>query len=55
MNGRPIWSVSAWGGFVCLLMAFTSLMHGAPEAGAVMVLGALVLFAWAAWLEHSRH
>ena len=54
MNGRPIWGVSAWGGFICLLFAFTSLMHGAFAASAVMVLGALVLFAWAVWLEHSR-
>jgi len=54
MNGRPIWGVSAWGGFVCLLVAFTSLVHGAVDAGGVMMLGALVLFGWAAWLEHSR-
>jgi hypothetical protein len=55
MNGSPIWGVSAWGGFICLLFAFTSLMHGAFAASGVMVLGGLVLFAWAAWLEHSRH
>lgn len=54
MNGAPIWGVSAWGGFICLLFAFTSFMHGAFGASAVMVLGALCLFAWAAWLEHSR-
>jgi hypothetical protein len=54
MNRQPIWGVSAWGGFVCLLFAFTSLARGAFAASAVMVLGALMLFAWAAWLEHSR-
>jgi hypothetical protein len=54
MNGRPIWGVSAWGGFICLLSAFASLMQGAFAASGVMVLGALMLFAWAAWLEHSR-
>ena len=55
MKRRPIWGVSAWGGFICLLFAFTSLVHDALEASAVMLVGALVLFAWAAWLEHSRH
>jgi hypothetical protein len=54
MSGRPIWGASAWGGFVCVLMASVSLMHGAVAASGVMVLGALVLFAWAAWLGHSR-
>ncbi|HEX3293523.1 MAG TPA: hypothetical protein VHR38_07275 [Solirubrobacterales bacterium] len=55
MNGRPIWGVSAWGGFVCLLMAFSSFIHEALAASGVMLLGALVLFAWAAWLEYGRH
>ena len=55
MNGRPIWGVSAWGGFICLLFAFTSLVHDSLEASGVMFGGALMLFAWAAWLEHSRH
>ena len=54
MNGRPIWGVSAWGGFICVLFAFTSLVHGAVDASGLMVLGALVLFGWAFWLEHSR-
>jgi hypothetical protein len=54
MRERPIWALSAWGGFICLLVAFNSLVHDAPAASGVMVLGALVLFAWAAWLEHSR-
>jgi hypothetical protein len=54
MNGRPIWGVSAWGGFICLLFAFSALMHGAFAASGVMVLGALMLFGWAAFLEHSR-
>ena len=53
MNGRPIWGVSAWGGFVCLLVALTSLVHGAVDASGVMMLGAFVLFGWAVWLEHS--
>jgi hypothetical protein len=54
VNGRPIWGVSAWGGFICLLFAFTSLIHDSLGASAVMLIGALVLFAWAAWLEHSQ-
>jgi hypothetical protein len=54
MSRRPIWGVSAWGGLICLFSAFNSLVHGALAASGVMVVGALVLFAWAAWLEHSR-
>jgi hypothetical protein len=54
MNGRPIWAVSAWGGFVCMLLAFSSLMHGEMASGAVMTLGAVMLFGWAAWLDHGR-
>jgi hypothetical protein len=45
---------SARGGFVCVLFAFSSLMHGAFAASGVMAAGALVLFGWAAWLELSR-
>ena len=55
MNGRPIWGSSAWGGFICLLFAFSSFLHAALAASGVMLIGALALFAWAAWLEHSRH
>jgi hypothetical protein len=54
MTGRPIWGVSAWGGFICALFAINSLVHGQVAAGAVMVLGAVMLFGWAAWLEHVR-
>ncbi|HEY6638283.1 MAG TPA: hypothetical protein VIZ61_11425 [Solirubrobacterales bacterium] len=53
MREGPIWAVSAWGGFICLLVAITSFVHEALAASAVMLLGALVLFAWAVWLEHS--
>lgn len=55
MNGGPVWGVSAWGGFVCLLFAFTSLVHGAFAASGVMVLGAAVLAGWALWLARRRH
>jgi hypothetical protein len=55
MHGRPIWSVSAWGAFICALFALSSLMHGSVDASAVMVLGALVLVGWAAWLGHRQH
>jgi hypothetical protein len=55
MHGRPTWGVSAWGGFVCMLFAVSSLTHGEVAASAVMVLGAVVLFGWAAWLDHSRN
>jgi hypothetical protein len=54
MSRRPIWGVSAWGGFVCLLLAYSSLVRGAFASGGVMTLGAVALFAWALWLEHSR-
>jgi hypothetical protein len=54
MHGRAIWGVSAWGGFVCMLLAFSSLVHGEVASSAVMMLGAVVLFGWAAWLDHSR-
>jgi len=53
VSERPIWAVSVWGGFVCLLMAVSSFVHEALAASAVMLLGALVLFAWAVWLEHG--
>ena len=55
MNGRPIWGVSAWGGFICLLFALTSLVHDSLEASGVMLLGAAVLVGWAFWLaRHER-
>jgi hypothetical protein len=53
MSGRPIWGVSAWGVFICMLLAFSSLIHGAVAAGLVMVLGATLLAGWALWL--ARH
>jgi hypothetical protein len=55
VNGRPIWGVSAWGGFICLLFAFTSFVHDSLEASGVMLLGAAVLVGWAFWLaRHDR-
>jgi len=53
MHGRPIWGLSAWGGFICALFALSLLMHGAVDAGAAMLLGTVILVAWAVWL--SRH
>jgi hypothetical protein len=55
MQRRPIWSVSAGGGLVCALFALSSLFHGTPEAGTVLAAGAILLFAWAAWLRHHEH
>jgi hypothetical protein len=55
MHGRPIWGVSAWGGFVCALLALSSLMNGAVDAGTVMLFGAVVLVGWAIWLAHHKH
>ena len=52
---RPIWAVSAWGGFICLLMAVNSFIHGAVAASVPMLFGAAVLSAWAAWLAHRHH
>jgi hypothetical protein len=54
MNPRPIWGVSAWGGFVCALLAFTSMLHGALGASAMLSFGALALFGWAAWLSRTE-
>jgi hypothetical protein len=47
--------MSAWGGFISALFAFSSLMHGAFTASVVMLLGAVCLFAWAIWLAHTEH
>jgi hypothetical protein len=55
MHQRPVWGVSAWGGFVCALLALSSMLHGAPEASAMLLFGALALFGWAAWLSHREH
>jgi hypothetical protein len=55
MRGRPVWGLSVWGGFICVLLSLSSLMHGSVEAGVVMLLGALVLAGWAAWLAHREH
>lgn len=55
MQPRPIWSVSAWGGFVCALFALSSFFHGTPEVSAVLAAGAVLLFAWAIWLAHHEH
>ena len=52
---RPVWAVSAWGGFICLLMAVNSFIHGAVAASIPMLFGAAVLSAWAAWLAHRHH
>jgi hypothetical protein len=30
-------------------------MHGSPEAGFVMLMGALALVGWAVWLAHREH
>jgi hypothetical protein len=55
MHGRPIWGLSVWGGFVSVLLSLSSLMHGSVDASAVMLLGAVVLVGWAAWLAHREH
>jgi hypothetical protein len=54
MHGRPIWGPSVWGGFICVLLSLSLLMHGSPEASVVMLMGALVLVGWAAWLSHRK-
>jgi hypothetical protein len=53
MRQRPVWALSAWGGFICMLFALSSLMHGAIAASLLMVFGAAVLVGWAFWL--ARH
>jgi hypothetical protein len=54
MHGRPIWGTSVWAGFICILLALSMLLNGSPQAGGVMLLGALVLGGWAFWLMR-RH
>jgi hypothetical protein len=55
MHPRPIWGVSAWGGFVCALLALSSMLHGALGASAMLLFGAVALFGWAVWLSHRGH
>jgi hypothetical protein len=55
MNGRPVWAVSAWGGFICVLLALSSLMHGFVAAGLLMLFGTVVLGGWALWLARHHH
>jgi hypothetical protein len=55
MRGRPIWGFSAWGGFVCALLALSSAVQGSLLAGAVLAAGSLFLFAWAVWLAGGDH
>jgi hypothetical protein len=54
MREGPIWGVSAWGGFICALFAFSSLVHGAVDASLLMTFGAGLLGCWALWLAHHR-
>jgi hypothetical protein len=55
MHKRPIWGLSVWGGFVCTLLALSSVFHGTPEATALLLGGAVLLFGWAFWLHHGEH
>jgi hypothetical protein len=55
MHGRPIWGLSVWGGFICVLFSLSSLMHGSVEASGVMLFGALALVGWALWLSRHEH
>ena len=55
MRRRPIWAASAWGGFICVLFALSSVMHGNTAGGLVMLLGTVVLVGWALWLAHRHH
>jgi hypothetical protein len=55
MRRRPIWGVSAFGGFVCALLAVDWLFQGLVQASGMMALGALALFGWAAWLADHEH
>jgi hypothetical protein len=49
MDGRP-WGLSVWAGFLCVLLALSSVMHGSLRGGALLTAGALFLFGWALWL-----
>jgi hypothetical protein len=55
MGRQPIWAVSAWAVLICLLVALSSLVHGAYAASMVMAIGAAALAVWAAWLAHHDH
>jgi hypothetical protein len=54
MRERPIWALSAWGSFICMLFALNSLVHGELNASLLMAFGAAVLLGWAVWLAR-RH
>jgi hypothetical protein len=55
MRGRPIWGLSAWGGFICVLFGLSSFLHGEIPASIVMMFGALLLFGWAVLLDRGRN
>jgi hypothetical protein len=55
MRERPIWALSAWGGFICMLFALSSLIYGAIAASLLMAFGAVVLVGWACWLANREH
>jgi hypothetical protein len=55
MSRQPIWAVSAWGSFVCMLFAINSLVHGEVAASLLMAVGAAVLGGWAFWLARRHH
>lgn len=53
MRGRLRWGFGVWGGFLCILFALSSFMHGSLGASAVLTAGALCLFASAFWLARD--
>jgi hypothetical protein len=49
----PVWGLTAWGSFVCMLFALSALVHGEVTSSLLMLFGAAVLVGWAFWL--ARH
>jgi len=48
------WQVSAWAGFVCVLLAANGLAHEMTDQASIFFGGAVFLFLWAAWAR-ARH
>jgi hypothetical protein len=54
MHGDHHWHVSAWAGFVCLLLAANALAHDLDHQALIFFGGTVFLFLWAGWLARDR-
>jgi hypothetical protein len=53
MDGH-VWGLSATAGLICALLGANLVVNGETNSGFVLVVGSLVLFAWALWLSHKE-